>query len=236
MEQRVARPEPSARQPRLAMEADGSANTKTCERTEGAATAVQAMHVDSCSATRVDPGPKTDSTSFGIMVEPPDLPCREDVLVEDGAAAPKSCLPSLKMRITTAAGGLLPTGKISTATKTTFNKPPLRLYSTEKTNSKETNLWTSVLSAWYDSSKGSSRLQELKGRTEVMPSMAARGYWKLGANGCRGASWSEELTATQRSGVRSGAVRIPVFLGTVFTLLQLLHCGMVVLKCTLVLL
>ena len=43
-----------------------------------------------------------------------------------------------------------------------------------------------------------SRLQELKVRTEVMPSMVARNR-KLGANGCRGASWSEELAATPRS-------------------------------------
>ena len=62
--------EQDARQPRLAMEADGPAGTKTRERTEGAATAVQAMHGDSGSATRVDPGPKTNSTSFGMKAEP----------------------------------------------------------------------------------------------------------------------------------------------------------------------
>ena len=88
----------------------------------GAATAVQVMHGDSCSATRVGPGPKTNSTSFVMMAEPPDLPCREDVLVKDGAAAPKSCLSSLEMRTTTGAGGLLPTGETSTATKITFNE------------------------------------------------------------------------------------------------------------------
>ena len=32
-----------------------------------------------------------------------------------------------------------------------------------------------------------------------MPSKATRGDRKLGANGCREASWSEELTATPRS-------------------------------------
>ena len=120
------------------MEADGLANAKTRKRTEGAATAVQAMHEGSGSATPVDPGPKINSTSFGMTAERPDLPCREDVLVEDGAAAPKSCLPSLEIRTTTAADGLLPTGEISTATKPIFNKSPLRLYSTEQTNSKET--------------------------------------------------------------------------------------------------
>ena len=80
------------------------------------------------------------------------LPCRDDVLVENSAAAPKSCLPSLEMRTTTAAGDLLPTGEIFTVRKTTFNKSPLRLYQTEETNSKETNLWASVPPAWYDSS------------------------------------------------------------------------------------
>ena len=96
--QHVASLEPDARQPRRAMMANEPANTKTHERTEGAATAVQAVHGDSCSATRVEPGPKTNSTSFGMKAEPPDLPCREDVLVEDAAAAPNSCFPSLEMR------------------------------------------------------------------------------------------------------------------------------------------
>ena len=120
-----------ARQSRLAMVAGEPAETKTRERTEGAATAVQTMHGDSFSATRVDPGPKTNSTSFGMKAEPPVLPCRDDVLVENGDASPKSCLPSLEMRSPSAAGGLLPTGKTSTATKITFNRPPRRLYPTE---------------------------------------------------------------------------------------------------------
>ena len=110
MEQHAASLEQDARQPRLAMEADGPANTKTRKRTESAATAVQAMR--SFSARRVEPGPKT-STNFGMKAKPPDLPCRDDVLVEDGAVAPKSRLTSLEMRSTTAAGGLVPTGKTS---------------------------------------------------------------------------------------------------------------------------
>ena len=105
--------------------ADGPANTKTRERTEGAATALQAMHGDSFSAYRVEPGPNTNSTSFGVKAEPPDLPCREDVLVEDGATSPELCLPFLKMCSSTAAGGLVPTGETSTATDTTVNKPLL---------------------------------------------------------------------------------------------------------------
>ena len=125
-DQHVASLKHDARQLRLAMEADGPADTKTRKRTKGAATRVQAVHGDSCSETRVDPGPKTNSTNFGMKDEPPDLPCGEDVLVENGAAAPKSCLPSLDMRTTTAAGGLLTTGETSMATKITFNEPPLR--------------------------------------------------------------------------------------------------------------
>ena len=152
MDQRLTLLQHDARQPRRVMEADGPSKSKTRERTEGAATAVQAMHGESCSATRVDPGPKTNSTCFGVMAEPSDLPFRDNVLVENGAASPKSCLPSLEMCTTTAASGLLSTGKIFTATKTTFNEPPLRFYSTEVANSKETNLWISTPPAWYDES------------------------------------------------------------------------------------
>ena len=87
-----------ARQSRLAMETDGPANTKTQERMEGATTAVQSMRGDRCTAEqKVQNGPKT-SITFDVEAEPPDLPCREDVLVEDSATAPKSCLPSLPWR------------------------------------------------------------------------------------------------------------------------------------------
>ena len=72
------------------------------------------------------------------MVEPPALPYRDDVVVENGAAAPKSRLPSLEMRSPTAASGLLPTGEVSITTRTTFNQPPLQLYTAEETNSKKT--------------------------------------------------------------------------------------------------
>ena len=103
IEQYAARLEQNARQPRLAMEADGQANTKTRERTEGAATAVQAMRGDGFSARRVEPGPNTNSISFGVKAEPPALPCRDDVVVESGAAASESCLPFLEMRSSYAA-------------------------------------------------------------------------------------------------------------------------------------
>ena len=115
-DQREASLEQDARQPNIAMEADEPANTKTRERTEGAATAVQAMHGDSFSAHRLDPGPKTTSASFGMKAEHPALPCRDDVVVEDRAAALKSCLLSLEMCSPTAADGSLPTGEASTAT------------------------------------------------------------------------------------------------------------------------
>ena len=71
------------------------------------------------------------------MAEPPDRPCREDVLVEDGATSPESCLPSLEMSSSTAAGGLVPTGETSTATETTANKPFLQSYSSEEENLKK---------------------------------------------------------------------------------------------------
>ena len=128
------------------MEADGPSDTKTRERTEGVAKAVQAMHGDSFSANRVDPDPIC-STSFGVKVEPPALPCRDDVVVENGAAALKSCFPPLEMRSPTAAGGLFPTGKTTTATWTTLDQPTIWfcLAGEKKTR-------TSTLSASYYSS------------------------------------------------------------------------------------
>ena len=138
---------------RPVMMPDGPANTKTRERTESAATAVQAMHGDSCSIDRVDPDAMC-STSFGDdCTGPPAPPCSgENALVDNRAAAPKSCLQSLGMRSPSAAGGLLPTSEASTATKTTYNKTTLQLYATEETNPKEKHLRTSILSAWYDRS------------------------------------------------------------------------------------
>ena len=154
-EQHLLSREQDARQPRLAMEADGHANTKTQGRTEGAAKAVQVMRGDSCTTEqKVQDGPKI-SITFDVEAEPSDLPCREDVLVEKGATSPESCLPSLEMRPLTAAGGLLPIGEASTATRTTSNEP-LRFYATEEMNleenSKKENLWTSTPYASYDSS------------------------------------------------------------------------------------
>ena len=61
---------------------------------------------------------------------------------------------------------------------------------------------------------GGSRLQELKGQTEVIPSMAARGDRKLGAIYCWGSSWSEQLDHKELRGALESAIgtgMIPVF-------------------------
>ena len=134
------------------MEADGPADTKTCERTEGAATAVQAMREDGFSARRVELGPNANSTSFGMKAEPPAFPCRDDVVVESGDAAPKSCLPSLEMRSSTAAGSLVPIDEASTVTETTSNEPLIRFCSTEETDQEANCKKISIPSASYDSS------------------------------------------------------------------------------------
>ena len=104
---------------------------KTCERTESTATAVQAKHENSCFAIRVQADPKC-LTSFGVKAEPPALPDRDDVLVENDAAAPKLCLSPLEIPTPTAAGGLLPTGKTSTATMTVLHQLPLWFCPTEE--------------------------------------------------------------------------------------------------------
>ena len=91
IDQRLASLEQDARQQGLAMEADVPADKKTRERTEGAATAVQAKHKNSCSVSRVDPDAMC-LTSFGDdPIRPPALSCsRDGTLVGNNAAAPKS--------------------------------------------------------------------------------------------------------------------------------------------------
>ena len=144
--QRLASLKQQARQPHLAMKADVPADKKTRERTEDAATAVQAMHGDSFSMNRVDPNPKS-STSFGDnSTGSPVLPSRDDALVGNGAVAPKSCLSSVEMHSPTAAGGLLPTDKTFTATKTTFDQLPLWLCLIEETNSRTSVIYASYFS------------------------------------------------------------------------------------------
>ena len=61
---------------------------------EGAATAAQAKHGDSCPANRVDSDSMCLISSGDDSTEPPTLPCsRNDALVDKGAVASKSCLP-----------------------------------------------------------------------------------------------------------------------------------------------
>ena len=110
------------------------------------------MHGDCFSARRVEPGPTTNSTSFGVKAERPALPCRDDSVVECGSAASKLCFPSMEVRSSTAAGGLVPTGDASKASETTLNEPPLRFCLTVDTDLKAKNSWTSVPSASYNSS------------------------------------------------------------------------------------
>ena len=132
--QRVGSLDQDARQPRLAMEADGQANTKTHQRTEGAAKAAQAMHGgDSCSANRGYHNPMCSTSFGGDSIGLPALPSLRDD-TRAGPAAPKSCLSPLEMRSPTASGGLLPAGMATTATRTTFHQLPLWFCLTEKTN------------------------------------------------------------------------------------------------------
>ena len=136
-DQLLASLEQNAQQPHLAMEADVPADEKTRGHTKGAANiAVQTMHGDSFFANRADPDPKS-STSFGDdSTGSPALPCsRNDALVGNGAAALKPCLSTLEMCPTTVAGGLLPVGMASTATRIIYDQPTLWFCLTEGINS-----------------------------------------------------------------------------------------------------
>ena len=84
---------------------------------------------------------------FWREIEPPALPCMEDVVVENGATAPKSYLSPLEMSSPTAAGDLLRTSETSTAASTTFHHSTLWFCQTE-----ETILRTSTPSVRYYSS------------------------------------------------------------------------------------
>ena len=129
--------EQEARQPRLATEADGEPDKKTRKCTEGASAADRVMNGDRSSA-RVD-GDPTSLISFGMIAEPPALPCRDDALVDKGAEAPKPCLSPVEMRMPTAAGGLLPPCIASTVMRSIFPPPPLwNFCPTEETNFRAT--------------------------------------------------------------------------------------------------
>ena len=121
--QRSASLEQDAQQPRLAMEADITKDAKTRKRTEGAATAERVISGYN-SSTEVDPDPICPASFGDDSTGPPALPCsRDDALVDNGASVPKPCLSPVEMRTRTAAGGLLPAGTASTATRTIFLRP-----------------------------------------------------------------------------------------------------------------
>ena len=125
------------------------ADTNTLEHTEGAATAVQALQGDSFSANRINPDPIC-SISFGVKVKSLALSCRNDVVVKNGAAAPKSCLSPLEMCSSRTANDLLPAGMATTtATWISFPQLPLWFCQTE-----ETILRTSIIYVPYFSSFG----------------------------------------------------------------------------------
>ena len=75
---------------------------------------------------------------------------------------------------------------------------------------------------------------------KVMPSRAAQGYGTSGVNGCREASWSEQLDGTELRGAlgneRDQGPRASPFSGHRLhgqpTLLHLLQCGMLISKCS----
>ena len=125
------------------------ANTKTRERTEGAAETVQAMHGDSCFPNRVDPDSMC-STSFGDdSTRPPALPCSwEDALVDNGAAAPKSCL-TLRDALTNSRRWLAPRRHGHYNDEDYLLALPFWFCPTE-----DTNLTTSILHVSYFSSFG----------------------------------------------------------------------------------
>ena len=133
------------------MEADVTADKNTCERTEGAAAAIQVKHEDdSCSAKGVQAGP-TSSTSFGMKAEPPALLRWDDVLVDKDAAAQKSSRSPVEIRPRTTAGGLLPAGKASTATRIIYFQSHLWFCSTKETNSERASIQNaSYYSSFWD--------------------------------------------------------------------------------------
>ena len=120
---RLAGLKEEARRPHLATQADIPTGTNTRKRMEDAV-ADQAEHGDSGSAKTIQAGPK-NSTNFGMKAEPPALHCRDNVLVDKGAAAPNPCHSLVEMRTLIPAGNLFPAGKASTLTRMIFYQPPL---------------------------------------------------------------------------------------------------------------
>ena len=148
--QRLAGLEHEARQPLLTAEVNVETDKKTRKRTEGATVTDRTKHNgDSSSARRVDAAP-TNLTNFGKIVEPSlaHEKCVSDAMVSKGAEAQKWHLPPVEVRmLPSAAGGLLPAGTASTATKTIFHQPPLwKFFPAKEINFRTT---TSIQHATY---------------------------------------------------------------------------------------
>ena len=123
--ERLADLQHQAQQPRLtAEEVDVQQDTKTCKRTEGAL-ADRVKNGDGFSA-RVDDR-LTSLASFGMIAGPlTSETCIGDALVNNSSEAPKPHLPPMETRmLSSAAGGLLPAGTVSTAMRIIFSLPSL---------------------------------------------------------------------------------------------------------------
>ena len=109
-----------ARQPHLATEADVELGTKARKRMEDVSEN-RMKHGNKGFSARVDHDP-IHLTSFGDYSTEPPAPEKsiDDAPVDGGAERPKQCLPPVEMRMSAAAGGLLPPGAASTAMRTIF--------------------------------------------------------------------------------------------------------------------
>ena len=88
------------------------------------------------SPAQVDPDSMRLTSFDDNSIEPAALSCRDDAMVDKGAAVPIPCFFSVKMRTLTAAVGLLPAGKAFAASRTLFHQPPLWCCPTEDMNSR----------------------------------------------------------------------------------------------------
>ena len=84
-----------------------------------------------------------------MKAEPPAFPHRDDIVVDKGAAAPKSFLSPMEMCTLTAASVLFPTGTAFTAMRIIFPRP---LFSWSLGETKKRISRTSIQNALYYSS------------------------------------------------------------------------------------
>ena len=134
-DQRSAGLEQDARQPCFTMETDVTSGNRTRKRTKDAA--ADRVIGGNSSFAQINPNPMCLISFGNESTEPPAFPCcRNDPIVDKGAAASKSCISPVEMRTLKATRGLLPTGTASTATRTIFHQPPLWFCPTEGMNSR----------------------------------------------------------------------------------------------------